>query len=473
MSESTQEKQSASELLARKLVEELLSDPKYEHLAYVKEDHRYWNYNSIDHRWSYWGPDAMRMDPRLRSNAAWMQFKLALDALGRIYDSKAYSFGAGGDHLNLMLTDHWLKPEPPTANTRFLEYVLASLGNDKPENIKHLMQVVGWKYLHPETWQLPALCLYGRGRSGKNLFASTIMSMIFGQHQCLTTTFNKVQKFDSALAGKVIVMFDEQPNREEQSRLKEIVGNPTLEVEAKGCNTYKTDNTALYIIATNEPTGPVKIEHNGTETRFSFIRSDISLAELIAQKEKITKEEALTLIDEVDKTVFRNPREVAGLLQLCIDEANKLTSAPKAHHGEDFKVLSTTQRDVTDDIMDEVFNYENFDYITLQTLYAIYVKRAKETNQGAYPMATPRFNARVQEQIARRYPHIRYHDRRENIMQQAKPVKAYVYYQHDRYILGFFKPSKPEPTDLYLSGAFLAEPSKQKLALLTSAITAA
>ena len=215
------EKKKAAHQLALKNVLSFLQDPLNTELAFVKSDNRYWVYLPQTKDWQSITESALRVDTRIDSLQNFKVLKQVLNSIGRVFTRKTYSFRPQppGEVLNLLKTDHWLKPAPPTANTRFFDYILYSLGNGKPENILHIKQVIGWKYLHPEEWQLPALCLFGQGRSGKNLLASTVMSHIFGHHQCLSTSFRKVEKFDSALVGKVIVLFDEQPRREDQSRL--------------------------------------------------------------------------------------------------------------------------------------------------------------------------------------------------------------------------------------------------------------
>ena len=467
------DKHTAAYQLALKSAQAFLEDPINAELAFVKSDNRYWLYLPQAKDWQSIIETALRVDPRISSALAFKALKHILHELGRVYTRKTYSFRPQppGEVLNLLKTDHWLKPGPVTDNTRFFEYVLYSLGNGKAENILHLKQVIGWKYLHPEEWQLPALCLFGQGRSGKNLLASTIMSQIFGNHQCLSTSFRKVEKFDSALVGKTIVLFDEQPRREDQSRLKEIIGNPILEVEPKGMDTFKADNTALYIVATNERVGPVRIEHNGTERRFSFIRSDISLREVIANGEGITIDEADALIkNQLDNSVYRNPVEVAGFLQVCIDAARALTAPPAALHGEDFNIVSTVQIDALDEVTDEVFNDPLFDFITLQTLYDLYVTRAKTQNPGAYPLSVQRFNARVQELLPRLFGHVSVTEKRINVIRGAVPGKASIYFNITKHGTTFSARSPKETTDRYLSGGHLTEnPRQAKMASLSFA----
>ena len=467
------EKKKAAHQLALKNVMSFLQDPLNTELAFVKSDNRYWVYLPQTKDWQSITESALRVDTRIDSLQNFKVLKQVLNSLGRVFTRKTYSFRPQppGEVLNLLKTDHWLKPAPPTANTRFFDYILYSLGNGKPENILHIKQVIGWKYLHPEEWQLPALCLFGQGRSGKNLLASTVMSHIFGHHQCLSTSFRKVEKFDSALVGKVIVLFDEQPRREDQSRLKEIIGNPILEVEAKGMDTFKADNTALYVIATNERVGPVRIEHNGTERRFSFIRSDISLREVIANGEGISIDEADALIKNyLDEKVFRNPSEVAGFLQGCIDAASALTAPPAALHGEDYHTVSTVQSDALDEVTEEVFNDPQFDFITLQTLYDLYVRRAKAQNPGAYPLSVQRFNSRVQEVLPRLFAHVSVTDKRLNVVRGSVPCKGSIYFNLTKHGATFDVKAPKEATDRYLSGAYLSEsPRQAKMAALNFA----
>jgi phage/plasmid-associated DNA primase len=273
---------------------------------------------------------------------------------------------------------------------------MESVSGGNADNALHLKQVIGWKYLHPETWQLPAIAFYGCGGAGKNLLFEVIAAEIFGSSNACRRSFKQVEKFSESIVGKTIVFFDERPGRDDESTMKYFIGQPTLSIEPKGSAVYDVENTALYVIATNGDQGPVRIEKNGTERRWSIIKTRDRLVDVIAKGEGCTEDEANVMIKMADQHVYRNKDEVAYFLHTCIEEAKKLESAPLALHSDDFDELIEIQRDVVDELVEEVFvDYAAFDYISLTTLYNMYLTKTRENNPSANPMSIQTFNAKI------------------------------------------------------------------------------
>lgn len=449
-------------------VKEFLEQDINQHLYYIAEDAKFAQYLPESLQWKFIGKEGLKNSSSLiRTEQRCSILLEVLENLGRIFVTKVYDDPMKGsipkEALNMMLMDHWLKPKQGrTENTKWFDYLLFSIGNYKEENIQHILQVIGWKYLHPGEWQNPALCLYGRGGSGKNLLASTIMSVIFGSHQSITLNYRKLERFDGVLAGKMAVLFDEHPNKTDQNLIKAYVDNPTLEVELKNINTFKIANLALYFLATNDVNGPIRIENNGSERRWSMIHSTQDLVSVVAKEEGVSRDKAHELIKWADKNVFRNPAEVAYFLGMCIEEAEKLGAVPRALHGEDFHALKEVQKDATDEILEELFvDYKNFKFITLQTLYDLYKVRNKELNPSAAPMSVQKFNGRVLEFLSNRAEtkHIQKTDKRYVVKCNGKPIKANVFYNSS--IFEEFDNKQTEDTSLFMSMAYLLDSSKE------------
>ena len=461
-------------------VEKVLADPSHQRLTFVKTDGKFWMYLPHHQDWRGIAKDSFRLgNPALRTEKAWALFMRVMEETGRIVVDKTASYRSlpPGEFLNLIVTEHWLKPGPQTENTRFFEHLLYAIGSGKPENILHLKQVIGWKYLHPaDSWRLPCLCMYGRGGAGKNLLGKTIPSIIFGPSQCLVAKTRTLERFNDKIAGKATVLFDEQPNKDAQEDIKALIGQPTVTLEPKGSSIFEADNTPLYFIASNDDVGPIRIENNGSERRFSMIHSNMDLIEVIATKEGLTFAEAQALIDNfLDREVFRNPIEVAGFLTMCVEEAKLLARPPKALHGEDFQELQSIQKDSTEEVLEEIFiDYKNFDYIALQTLYNIYKLRCAQLNPGSSPMAVQRFSGRVKSFIEKKEHRGRFARCKERINLRMPgnmpPLKAYVYFSTDKFPRGVDEAQLSNNCDLYLSGRHLAEtPRQDKMAALNFA----
>lgn len=450
-------------------INEFLGDPLNHHLYYVQEDAKFFRYLPQTKQWKFIGPDALKSGHEaVRKGKNFEVLKRVLEQSGRVYTSKTYddpNLGSvRGEELNMMFNDHWLKPNRERSeNTVFFDCLLRSVGNDSEENILHLKQVIGWKYLHPAEWSLPGLCLYGRGGSGKNLLFSSIMSTIFGKYQTLTTNFKKVEKYDGVLAGQMVVMFDEHPNKEDQGQLKAIVGNPTLSVELKNINTFKIVNMALYIIATNDSNGPIRIENNGSERRWSMIHSNQDLKSVVAREMNLSIEEAQDAIKLADETVFKNPDEVARFLGMCIAEAEKLDSQPSALHGADFRALQENQKDATDEILEEVFiDYKDFRFISLQTLYELYKTRNKQLNPASSPMSVQKFNGRVREYMVsnKRAAHIGATETRFIVKSLHKNIKASVFFNKN--VFEQFNNKQTEETMKFLTCSYMQQDESQR-----------
>jgi phage/plasmid-associated DNA primase len=362
--------------------------------------------------------------------------------------------------LNMMRRDGWLQPAPGrTESTKYFDYFVTAISGSKAENALHIKQVLGWKYLHPETWQLPCLALYGKGGAGKNLLAEKILPIIFGAKNCAKLMFKQVERFNESLAGKTVVFFDERPSREDESIMKFFIGQPTLSIEGKGHSIYQSDNTALYVLATNSPAGPVRIEKNGSERRWSFLKVKETLVEVFMRMEKVDEATAKELITWADEHVYGNPAEVAHFLNDCIEDATKLEAHPHALHSEDYDELLQTQSDAADDVMHDIFiGYDKFQDITHAALYATYLQRARAMNPGAAPLSSTNFlhramdfimNNKLSDKIVRT-------KKRVNVKRgKAYTGKSQAYYSPKVHATD--PSSLPDRTDFFTSGAYLVE----------------
>lgn len=367
-------------------------------LYYVGDAFRFFEYSKASNRWFTYTKDGLvNLEPKLRNAETWKIFIETMAEAGRSYSSRTYSFNDTGDAiLNQMRKDHWLKPKTGRTDfTKFFDYLLYSIGGGKEENILHIKRVIGRKYKEPQDWQLPCLCFYGAGGSGKTLLSETILAQIFGDNQVVRGKMGNIERFNGFIIGKSVVCFDEQPTREDQSSIKFLIGNPTIFAEEKNLPMYTAQNTPLYIIATNEETGPVRIENNGTERRFSFIKSELGLLNVIAEHEQLSVQEVRDLMPGLDDLVWRNPEEVAYFLGECVKASDEYDGAVRALHGEDFDELKDIQIDVVDQLCDDIMLNETFKNICLPVLYDCYKIRAKNVNPGASPLAMNKFSAKV------------------------------------------------------------------------------
>jgi hypothetical protein len=370
---------------------------------FVGKDDRYFVYDTHMQDWNFVSANALRtMDGRIRDNDAFKKLQEVMEAQGRMRQLKTYTFSETPPNvLNMIRRERWLQPSfARTENTWFFETLMRALGNDRHENIQHLMQVIGWKYLHPEDHQLPALCFYGSGGTGKNILVDSVLATVFGKNFTLATKFNEIEAYNDLLAGKVVALIDEAAqDKMSADTLKRMVGNQRIQISAKYQSTYTCDNTALYLISTNDYSGALRMEKNDSNRRWSVLKVATPLHELLATGLGVTPDDArMALRAELVKDIYENPTEVAAFLGLCVMEANKLLSAPSALHGADYDNLSELQQDAVDEVLREIFiEYSAFDYITTTALYEVYKERHAELNPSSGAMKSSTFYGRVAE----------------------------------------------------------------------------
>lgn len=437
---ATMDKEAIAEQAREQAAEEVNEFCSEVELYYVSQDGKFWIYDPKSEKWFSNSPEALKAsDYRIRKPINYEVLLRSMQAAGQNKAFKTYSFNeTPSTVLNLMRARDWLEPiKGRTENTVFFDYLITALSGSNPQNVKHIKQVLGWKYLHPETWQLPALCFYGKGGAGKNLLCEKVLPTIFGARACAKVSFKHVERFNDAIAGKTVVLFDERPARDDESFLKMTIQQPTISIEPKGGQVFDAENTPLYIIATNGEQGPVRLEKNGVDRRYSIIKIKETLIDVICRSEDVDVEMARQMIVAADKDIYGNDDEVARFLNECIEEAEKLDMHPHALHGDDFVELADTQTDVVDDLLQEVFiDYEDFTDISITTLYEMYKARTKVANPGASPLSAQNFNGRamnfilnngLDKEIART-------DIRVNIKKGNEYIaKAKVFYKIDKF----------------------------------------
>lgn len=375
-------------------------------IYYVQRDHAYWQYSEPSNEWISTNiKDLEIAHPLLRDKESVNNFNDALRKLNRIFKVKNSSFlPQPPDTLNRMRKGNWIEPIAEVSeNAKWFDYAIYAVAGGTQENIDHIMQVVGYKHWKPHTWQLPMLNIFGSGNSGKNLFAGTLLARIFkGGHKKLV--LGSMDRFNAPLEGLAIAWFDECPDFDGENWLKRHVMNERIPVENKREVPTYVDNTALYV-STSQPV-PIRIADDNSERRFSLIRSDLTLEQVVAQKEGISIEEARAKIEWADKHVWRNDREVGMWLHRCYQAAQALKAPPRALHGQDFKDAAQSQTDPVADACHQVFKFEGFEYIQSPVLYNIYKEIAHQDNPGARPLSTQKFMERVRFWLKRNTPHV-------------------------------------------------------------------
>lgn len=367
-------------------------------LYFVADMAKFLEYVPAISKWNYYSKEGLSGAEGAALRGEGMNILLnVLKGAGKTFGTRTYSFKQQHpDVLNQLRRDGWITPKAGKSDFhRFFEYLLYSLSGGKKENIIHIKRVIGRKFTKPEDFLLPCLCFYGAGGSGKSLLNEVIMKQIFGPNNVTKAKFNNIERFNNVIIGKTVVFFDEHPSREDQSSIKNLIGNESIQGEEKNMPQFTADNTPLYIIATNDENGPVRIENNGTERRFSFIKSELNLKQVIADGEGLSLEETAELMDYLNDEVWRNPEMIANFVADCIAESDAYDKPVRALHGTDFENLKDTQMDVVDHLCNDVLLAEGFQNICLPVFYEMYKIRTKKVNPGASPMSMQNFSSKA------------------------------------------------------------------------------
>lgn len=200
----------------------------------------------------------------------------------------------------------------------------------KKKNMNWLHWAILYKLTHLNDVTLPAVIMYGIGWSWKGTFIR-LLSKIFWEEN---TMFNLKQRdlessFDSYQWEKLIVEFQEiiswntMQDKKILDRIKSIVWEPTITVNAKFQNARPVDNIAWFHFSSNHSV-PIQLDSKHSwNRRFTIIKTLGKLNEKLAE--------------EVNNEVIRNPKaieEYVAWLYENFSEVTEMTSYPALDNDE-------------------------------------------------------------------------------------------------------------------------------------------
>jgi hypothetical protein len=377
---------------------ELLEDQQ---LYYIQTANKYTEYFPLEGKWRNYPPESLtERYPHLRAKKVKEVFIQVMEEKTRIFRDVANSFRPQPDYiLNKLSTDGWLKPQEGEYDEWF-DILLYSLGGGKKENMEHLEHVIAWKYLHPEDFKIPCVIIFGEGGVGKNVFMDVVLGSIFGVHQKTSVELEDVSgSFNDLIVGKAAVFIDEAVvDNANMNKLKRIVNNPTISVNEKYGPKYEADNTPLYFAGGNDVLGAVKLAGDGSDRRWSIMKVDKTILEVINDHFKIGADpRKLIRIDAADNKVkevlkqrdhgiddiLKDKNNVARWLNHIVEKW-KDEGCPFGLHGKDYQALLKAQQGPFDTVCEAIFLDEDFTYISSKILYKIYKEVEKEENPSGF-----------------------------------------------------------------------------------------
>jgi Family of unknown function (DUF5906) len=330
-----------------------------------------------------------------------------MESMGRIHKDLTYSYRdlAVGDYFNMVSRKNWLQPKEGERHWLF-DVLMYTLGGGKEENIEHLQRVIAYKFMHPEEFRLPCLLIHGEGGIGKNLLVDRILYLIFDGQTVSLLADNALGTFNSLVKGKAVALIDESAaDNTSRSKVKSIVHNQRLTLNEKFIPEIKIDNTALWVIGTNESEGGIFLERSEADRRFSVIHAEKgrTLIQNIADAHDWTIVEAREWMVTEGNRICGDTHEVAKWLGYLTRRYGN-QPLPLALHGGDFRRLLDIQKPMDEGIAEAVFLDPDFRYIERKILYAGY--KQLTLRSGKKPVGENKFVAMIEGWLKAHRPEI-------------------------------------------------------------------
>jgi hypothetical protein len=319
---AAEEKLAAEEALWKALDEECGAAIIERDLVYVLEIGRYLQRNGTEV--TYLTPPHLKeIFPQWRDSDWKAAFDDRMNRERRVFTKITSSFRPQPPTTYNLLAgarEAWLQPAEGEVAEIF-DLLLDSISGGKAENRAFIERAVRWKWLHPEDFMLPALVLFGEGGTGKNLFTSGLLATIFGTEQVAALKSQSVTgAFNDSVVGKTVVLVDESvADKADMEKLKGTVGNKVIDVNKKMVTSFRTENTAWYILSGNGLKSPIRLDQSDADRRWSLCCSMVSLVKLVMERRGMTQREAEVWVDREGDTV-RDPVEVSKWLGAIMEK---------------------------------------------------------------------------------------------------------------------------------------------------------
>jgi hypothetical protein len=256
--------------------------------------------------------------------------------------------------------DQWLKPdfERSEAYDPRFDLLMYSVTGGKAENIDHLEQWIGFKYLNPhKNANIPNIDIGGTpGGNGKGSIA-TLLTTIFTPICVIQAHREELEKFNANWEMAAVLYYDEPDEKDlAAGKLKQATGGEAMRIEKKGIDATMADRNYNFLFFSNNHNGVVKLSggsNGGEDRRYSVISTNIVLKELFIQAGQ-SEMEAMDSLNDLQQLIKNGP-EVAKWLAHIINKHNikSMTEMP-ALHGQDYQARFENQKDVLTEAFDKI-----------------------------------------------------------------------------------------------------------------------
>lgn len=341
--------------------------------------------------WIFVEPAALKVKYMLTSTEEVTWFNEVMHLLDRVKKTAVNTFRpVSSNMLNTMSMVGWLQPVKGPVDPVF-DILFDSLSGGRQEVRDHLEAVFTYKYLHPEEYKLPCITISGEGGAGKNETIEMLFATVFGGQQVAAIgTDEAFGPFNGQMLGKTVVYIDEAiPDKTNAEKLKQRVGNKTIQVNVKYGLQGTFDNTPWYWVGGNGTNGTMMLAGDTTDRRYSVITIDRNLMHWIGKHLGVEVEGRGASLPSKHPCVIwwgennwklEDPEYVAQWLYSMIEKWGIQKFPPAAYHDEDYDSIIDKQKDSFDLTMEYVFDDPKFSHIEKTTLYKVYELITKRDN---------------------------------------------------------------------------------------------
>lgn len=318
-------------------------------LYYVQSHDRVWEYRRVwgGQPWKAYSRSSIENEhPMLTGKGGIPAFMAWLRQRNAYHHISTYSFAdQDSSVLNHMRTDHWLKPLDGDLHEMY-DVLMLALGGGRQEGKDHIEQLIACKYRNPADFLLPCVNWYDQGGVGKNLFIDGMLGGIFGADQVRSAGLeNLTGNFNGIIRGKTVILMNEAASKKvDMERLKNLVGQPTLQINEKFIPIDQIDNTPLYFIATNDPMS-IPLEGKNSDRRWSIIHLVESIEAFVARHLNCGEDRAKDLWVNKYADELKEPENLQAWLNHILKKWAHVVR-PEPLHGEDYEMSVAMRQEI-------------------------------------------------------------------------------------------------------------------------------
>ena len=378
-------------------------------IYFVMDSEMLYEYIASEGQWLQYKVNSyIKGNPFLNVKGGQQVFMSVLEKMGRIHRTATLSAKNLPTYmLNLHRINHWLQPDDEDEHHEVFDILIRSLGDNKPENMMHLKQVIAWKYMNPSDYNLPCLVIFGQGGAGKNTLVEGVLGTIFGKHQVIAITQESLKNFNGQIAGKMAVLLNESvANKADMEQLKAMIGQESLYINPKYMKPYVAENVSLYFTGGNGAMGAIFLGRDQSDRRFSIMRVDRSIIDHVQEVKGLDRKEAIAWWVS-NKHLLQDRKEVAKWLHHILTTIEDVEHTPAALHGQDYEELLDAQSGPFEWIIEQIFEHPDFKFISGPECFRLYELQCDEYGTRTRMNKTT-FSAKLSEHLRRSLPHIAY-----------------------------------------------------------------